>query len=1797
MATSLQQQLAAIAAKSSHELDLKAQRTQHSQSLLFEPKQAANQTFEYLYQIALDGFEELCRLDSRFTVFADTLFSEQSKSEDRTQMTAAENEELNTVIIAFLGLVSGRLLLRPAQKTLEWLVRRFKIHEYNTDHFIISCLPWHNDNLFPTILSLVSKSRQLSPALKFLQPYIKSLSSPPRHAIVNTANNNQSFFSLLNRFILTTAERRNHTAALFGFWASIVAQAINGQLDAAQSGRSDVKRQREEDVLLRILPVLEEGFQIKDVPELFLGCCMITVILATKTDLDDKVLDTLIDTVCSSWTIRTVNDGLACISILAQQKTSEVISKIALRTILDTTDIMSRLDTVSQSCTTDRLYLAITSTMITNADPQDVETHRALLIKFIERKSIPTKSRQNVAETMILYILGDREESGTPVNVIKSIIRQVCQSMEGKEVVNAVSNRRMIDAALLDDKIGTPLFLDQTPSQIDHVSEGDVDMQDATESGPHPDLKLEDLADDIRKVDSFFVKVHHSLYHKLFMIFDRASLSKSELASFNTSRLLNHETILQNVPYTSFLMRTWISGVEPDVKAQALVLMSEMVRSHTTKDIDLQNLLPLTMLALGDPSNKVRRAASGLLVEINQTVKNSAKVSKPKTVSIFGKDNLYGPMTKNVKYMKTSDWHEILTESITDNLEECVVDSSNIERLVISTIEGSDDGEELKSSTRSAFYSFLASHAVSSPSIKLRTSLFKLITSSDSAIMAARKAIVFPAVKDWICLEEIERGTLCGDEVTVAEADATHISMLTADSDEALNILMDTQTGVLECSMDIKDLAGARLRKLWPNVEISKQSKLSEILLAIALGQQNDIGQTTKENILALLKQLKLPGEVFVKLLQEVHDLAAMPMGTPAAKRRRTSGTKTRSQEISQVELENVIRRVTVILDLLESSKPKGSIELLKQLFKVLGDLQQIKAHLGLELVYVQQMTLSSILSSVASLKGTTSSKIDGTLLRTDLVVDCMRSTSNTQVHNSALLLISVLAGWVPDLVLHSVMPIFTFMSSTILRQGDDYSAHIIDQTMSQVIPPLVSSLRKKNQDLVTGAAELLLSFVAAFEHIPMHRRRQLFKHLVDALGPEESLSAVMAMLFERHASDQRVPGFCAELAGQYSASIQIKAVIQYIDLVADAVQPKRTVSNAIFSFEKDTVGQIEHKVSSLLNSLSVFLREGQFSSQIKSEVNNSNNSTKSSSIEKDTASLIDRSIAFSKSVQAKPVLQMAGNAVVAAVLDLLPTSHFARSVAPLLESTDDNLCSHLLTTLESRARSTKTSDASARTNMIALTSKISAILERATDSALKLQAISCSDAIIEKYGKKDVPAVIKIASVLAGPKALGQVPSPGVQVMALFTLASVVEVAKDEMISLVPQILNDALNCLENAVVKKGNGRLCEAAYSFLTSVFEYLSWTVSSTNAVRLVRATIAIAADSNMADSSVSAKNSCLDLAVKKIDARILLGAIQTSVEHAYKSSVNGCSELIRILDGIITNSPKTIVVKHNTIILSVLQELFDVRNRIKIVDDQGDINQGDLLRLDGERNELVMKTIMKLNDTLVRPFFVNLIDWATTSSSSDDDDDDDQSAQLRQLSVYNFLDVFFSTLKSLVTSYATYILDHSASIISPTSSSSPLSSVNLLNSVLLALSANFSHDQSDFWQAPSHFSQISQPLLKRLSSPSESAVTPLLISTITKLATAASSPENLKSLLTPLLSFTKDKRPLVRLNSVQTCRALTSCPVGEDWLSLLPEMLPFIAEMQEDEDERVEEEVVAWIREIEGILGEGLEGMLQ
>lgn len=97
-------------------------------------------------------------------------------------------------------------------------------------------------------------------------------------------------------------------------------------------------------------------------------------------------------------------------------------------------------------------------------------------------------------------------------------------------------------------------------------------------------------------------------------------------------------------------------------------------------------------------------------------------------------------------------------------------------------------------------------------------------------------------------------------------------------------------------------------------------------------------------------------------------------------------------------------------------------------------------------------------------------------------------------------------------------------------------------------------------------------------------------------------------------------------------------------------------------------------------------------------------------------------------------------------------------------------------------------------------------------------------------------------------------------------------------------------------------------------------------------------------------------------------------------------------------------------------------------------------------------------------------------------------------------------------------------------------------------------------------------------------------------IVELAASADSQEHHNELNRAVLKHLRSPSASVRLAAVR-CEQDLWDRLGEEWLNMLPEMLPFISELQEDDDEVVEKETHRWIVKMESVLGESMEPMLR
>jgi U3 small nucleolar RNA-associated protein 10 len=303
-----------------------------------------------------------------------------------------------------------------------------------------------------------------------------------------------------------------------------------------------------------------------------------------------------------------------------------------------------------------------------------------------------------------------------------------------------------------------------------------------------------------------------------------------------------------------------------------------------------------------------------------------------------------------------------------------------------------------------------------------------------------------------------------------------------------------------------------------------------------------------------------------------------------------------------------------------------------------------------------------------------------------------------------------------------------------------------------------------------------------------------------------------------------------------------------------------------------------------------------------------------------------------------------------------------------------------------------------------------------------------------------------------------------------------------------------------------------------------------------------------------------------------------------------SLQALREYIEVLSIAIDKHPKSVVTKSSSILVKIFQNAFDLRRQwAGAADDRFTIEA--MFEIEAQVNEVAIKMIYKFNDATFRPIFSGLVEWAASSLPNKDK----TGRILRLQSIYGFMAVFFDNLKSIVTSYATYLLDNAVDILK-TANIKDEDSKELCSRVLRTLVKCFSHDQDDFWQSPSHFGLVAPVLCEQFNHASALPLVQDLTSAIVELAGAADSSEHHRELNGAILKHMRSESANVRLAAVRCEQELTD-RLGEEWLSMLPEMLPFISELQEDDDEIVEKETLRWIVKIEGVLGESLDSMLQ
>lgn len=329
----------------------------------------------------------------------------------------------------------------------------------------------------------------------------------------------------------------------------------------------------------------------------------------------------------------------------------------------------------------------------------------------------------------------------------------------------------------------------------------------------------------------------------------------------------------------------------------------------------------------------------------------------------------------------------------------------------------------------------------------------------------------------------------------------------------------------------------------------------------------------------------------------------------------------------------------------------------------------------------------------------------------------------------------------------------------------------------------------------------------------------------------------------------------------------------------------------------------------------------------------------------------------------------------------------------------------------------------------------------------------------------------------------------------------------------------------------------------------------------------------------------RGSIVQVIVQNMDHTALLKVLASIWDETSKLNATSIGIYLNTLESTVEVIEKKTATSQAPKFFNLLLRLFEFRS-------ESDFDNNAIHRIEAFFHDIANKYVMKLNDKTFRPLFALLVRWAFDGEGVTNADITEVE---RLTSFFRFFNKLQENLRSIVTSYFTYFFEPTIGILKRYISAE-LDDVNLRRIVLNALTSSFKYDQDEYWQAQARFEVVSESLLAQLQNV-EDSIGKYLVKSIAALAQNASSDEHNKALNQLFISHMKSEcKPKEKLWATRSLKSVYQ-KVGDQWLTLLPQLVPIIAELLEDDDEDVEMEVrTGLVKVIEAVLGEPLDRYL-
>lgn len=1746
---SLASQLSNIAAANGTvAFDRKKRQKLHSVSLIYNSKVAATQDYEIIYSNAYDALEELITVDKRFSFFKNSLFSETSVTVDRNIQTAEQNRDLDNAINAYLSLISPRWNLNPALQATEWLVRRFQIHIHNAETLLLSTINYYQGPVFKRILEIAKLPSLFSGLAGF-----KSTERSPTNSSIIKLFTDLDFLNLYIKYLEDGSSKNIlYSNQLLFFTCS----AINSIAILS----NDPKKVEQ---LIPLILEVSAKFLANSNPDAHVASHTILAVLSTAVPLSQEIIYAATETILAKIHKKVENSGLICITKLFQSLNSSKYENIPVRIYrllikLVTSDLERFYEILSsKTIHSEKLVTVLVKTTLA----YEFDTRIPLVLSILKKVSLPEYEMSYIIKDTITVIDSIEQDKSDITQLVEFYIETQ------KELLLQCLKDLDLNSDLLEAKLQTSLTLESTEAvEVSPAEEIDVE---STEE--HKVKTVESFKAHKTSTVSYLAVDLNNEFNNLLSLYIKALQAKAteEFA----------QEIFQSVDgYYTYLVRVGISPSAPGFARVAALTTFKSLVSQIDSKLNLLTLAPVLLTGLYDARRSIRSLTSQILRAISQR--------KP-TGKFYLEGSIYGGQSKELQLISPKDGEVFLTAT----LENFFVESAGISNILANTKKNDK-----------LFLAFLANQAniVTLPSAKL--TLLKIIRSSISSVKGAVLSQIFQSLLEtYVAKRESWRENIEQNKVDLKEFENEIVNLVSIKEKNvfAIQFLINSLNSPYE---ELAEMAASRTIGIFDTLKYEFKTKLAKAIVDSFVSE----GSTSYDALLTL-QSLPLSSEIFVDLLKDLQ--INQPKDEPGVPKRRRRSSASARQALNTGELAKIaethLQKITVILEALdkviETSIPSAS--LLSALFNLLSDLETLGADAGLPVLYTQETLAVTMVKVIRGLKSE-NAKLDSTSIRTDIIVATIRSTPSPQVQNRLLLVVAELAALAPEIVLHSVMPIFTFMGAHTIRQDDEFSVHVVEQTVVHVIPALANASNEKKLDEVEF---LLTSFASAFIHIPRHRRVRLFSTLASTLGSELSLHIILfligglystAVLKNRTSESRSLIEFASSLLKHFTAVEQLSALSSFINIWKKI--PNEQISRESPNSDVFYSSPIFNTTVVSLNTEELSLLKTNLLGFIDSSLNGGESvaipplQLKIASVlyDADEAETQSADIFESFGSLVGSLLQLIGEKfktetrsslfkLLSDVLTLLPIKEFTSSISKLLsDSSLDVVVRQNLTLLsleKFEVESTESEDAQSATNNFieVLFTNIKSNEELAQAS---LDALA---SLIEKFGSQ-VDDELLTKSLQLSTSDAGLLSANGETIISsLSVITNTVSVLGIKTISFFPKIIPPSLRIFNESLEiedEEARGTLQLSVLLLLSSYVKRIPAFVT-TNLQDILRCVFK--AD----DVSEKVRGSIVQVIVQNMDHTALLKVLTGIWDETSKLNATSIGIYLNTLESTVDIIEKKTATSQASKFFNLLLRLFEFRS-------ESTFDNNAIHRIEAFFHTIANKYVMKLNDKTFRPLFALLVRWAFDGEGVTNTN----ITEIERLtSFFRFFNKLQENLRSIVTSYFTYFFEPTITVLKRYRSLE-LTDTNLRRIILNAFTSSFKFDQDEYWQAQARFEIASETLLSQLQN-IEDPIGKYLVKAIASLAQNALSDEHNKALNQLFISHMRaDCKPREKLWATRSLKSVYQ-KVGDQWLTLLPQLVPIIAELLEDDDEDVEMEVrTGLVKVIEDVLGEPLDRYL-